>query len=339
MRPILLSFVAAVLLGPWHGAWAGGFTVEGPSYRARAEAADAVERLGTDVGRPRVVRVWIADAGWRYRLVVEEVEDRVVAAALARRIADTLGGTASVFAVDGEQASLVQTAVVDEAVEQRERTRPLLVRAAAAHRDEGLSAETLEAAIEVRFRFRRTAADGTVREHLWRRRAGEVSVEVVGEGDPVRVVRDAEAARLSAGSNEPVVVDPGRAAEVLDVLSPEGVLGGVLSAEALLDAAAEVADLEVRPDVSIDGARCAVVALGRTGPAGVRELAVDRERLLLRRVARVGVDGPYVQQFDDWSLPVGGALLPRRIRTLRPGGEDDQVEVMELVLDTPQTPP
>ncbi|MEN0064357.1 MAG: hypothetical protein AAGA48_19580 [Myxococcota bacterium] len=344
-------------------AMASDYFIEGPYVVSRTDAVRQQRTAGPLVSSVSIVRRFVDGEGWRFLLRATGFENLDQAEAAATTLARELDTSFDVLVVDGQVARLVshlsaqpppppidfeaapepgavadsslplqpdpddQASSDETAAEARGDAWPLLEGAAKAH---GVDRDTLTSWMEgpSLFEYRRTLADGTVVDHRWATRDGEVFIEIEGiEGDvkDARLFLRRDRAYLSV-AGEPWQAKPTtRAWTVAADFSPPAVIPMVLALGQALGTRREFSQMTIDGTREREGQIVTVLRHGGDDETDAMVLEVDEAGL----VRRAGFnDGEVVHAFDDYRK-VGGVMIPHEVRSTR-GEATDVVVVARL---------
>jgi len=216
-------------------------------------------------------------------------------------------------------------------------TMPRLEDVALAHGGAAGGATLLAAASAVRFEFRRVVvAEGLEARHVWWSRGRERRLEVDIEKGP----GTSSVAVLGTGGQAWVVVDgtstprdPARTREVVDRFGPEEVLAIPLALGPELAAGGAWAGLEPAGE---EGREVILRAPGG-GASGLVACAVTRSSGRLAWITWMDRGDETTLRLADYTEPVPGLVVPRRMEILQGGRLVETIEVLSL--DLAASPP
>ena len=338
MRPISLLF--ACLMSST--ALAADYYLESPELDSKADAeraADAAEDAGLS---PRVVRRLGQGSGWRYVVRVEGLTDGDAALDVAGNLADAMGESVGVYAVERGAASLVEEVAARRAAPAAATTTarrvtapasadvedalPYLERASKEHKVDGLDLDHHP----VEFGFRRLLTGGGVADHLYASRDDALYVEVKpvsGDvvGSRLKIIDDQ--AWLSVDGGPWTEQNIEKARQTARSMGPTKVLPFVLVLDAAMETRRELLRMETAGRADVDGVEVDVLDFAGDQAAGPVRVEVGVDEPLVHRVAFDA--GALVYWFSGHDK-IGSFVLPREVVTERDGTLVDRVEIQTL---------
>ncbi len=321
------------------------FYIEGPSVTTRAEAVAMVQTAKAAGHKARVVRRYRHGSGWEYVFRVEGFTERLGASQAASQLAELTGRGVSVYGEDGTIAAPSERPKVDNdpapvpiaRVEPSEQAEPLdapqvpdelIQRATRAHGGADGTMSVLGRADVVVFEFDRHL-DGDVVRHIWARRGDDLFLEVRSQAAavPSRTVIQGDTAWLVVGDGERVSVDTERARQTVERFAPETVIGLGLTAARDFTERPELHSLRLDGETTCGDDPCAVMRFDGGRLASPVVLGVATSDWTVRQV---GFRGGVMREFEGYTEPAPGLVVPGVVRTWRHRELVDDLRITRL---------
>lgn len=342
-------------------ALAGEASVESQAYPTRDEAMVVFETVESRLGegaaeRPRLVRRYHQGEGWRYVVVIENMEPK-----RARTVAGMADGLTAILPEEAAPQQPAQrpkpapaVVVVTEpsapAAEPKPERKPrgerlpeadtLLQAAVKAHGGSDGAGNRLRAADTLRFSYDRMVpvSGGTLVAHNEFLRRGDALRLVIeireGEGVNSTTTLTEEKKGFVAVEGQVTERDGGRTLEMLERFSPEAVLSIPLGLPEDVATAAAWRDLQTVRQEDASGRQLWVVrGEPREDGLGLREAAFDAEQQRLAWVVWVAESGEVTFRYTDYRTLGEDLVVPFKTRIERDGALVEEISVASLELD------
>lgn len=339
-------------------AWAGEASVESAAYPTREEAMVVFEAVEAGLGegaaeRPRLVRRYQQGEGWRYIVIIENMDGP-----RAEAVAGLAEGLTAILPEAAEAprqprrptpAPVVEaTPEPEPAAEPRKVPRgermpeadDLLEAAVKAHGGTEGAGNRLRAASTLRFSYERIVpvSGGTLVAHnefLRRGDALRLEIEIrEGEGVDSTTTLTEEQKGFVAVDGEVLERDGGRTLEMLERFSPEAVLSIPLGLPEDVETAAAWRGLETVRQEEVSGQQLWIVKGNvQDDGMGLREAAFDAEQQRLVWVVWAAESGEVTFRYTDYRTLGEDLVVPFKTRIERDGALVEEISVALLELD------